>query len=420
MINNISSSNKIAQVQPVKTAKVEKPTVQAAKVKEDNTPKDHSNINIQQEAKAEEKSGEKCPSCINKFTPLVDDDVMTADVMKEVAKAKKSILFETYLLNGKDGKALSDLLIQKKKEGLDVKVMLDPSMQKIEKMMHKEDPLYQMGKYLKENGVDYVDYPIKKMSGSLTPSEHAKLLIIDDDIAYIGGTNIDDTYNHDINVRIDGPAAVDLKQFFNESWKVSTSPDPNEMGYSSDPVINSKKIKVTSTSPSRSTVKPAVLKNIKEAKESIKIEMFTLTDDEIEKELLAAKERGVDVEVILCDNKEIFHLPTFHMPNIAAANKFKQAGIPVKWYVNEKFTQMHTKLCVFDHKKVMIGSANFIHNAFRGIHEYYGEIDDKDLAGKMEKQFETDWNKNAVDVDDPNFAQKLLGTGVEIIDDIIF
>ncbi|MCD4786476.1 MAG: phosphatidylserine/phosphatidylglycerophosphate/cardiolipin synthase family protein [Candidatus Eremiobacteraeota bacterium] len=367
-----------------------------------------------------EKNVEKDPP-LNKFTPLIDDDVFTADVMKEVANAKDSIVFETYLLNGKDGKALCDLLIKRKNEGIEVKVMLDSAMQKLESWLHKDDPLYQMGKYLKEKGVDYVPYPLKKLKGSLTPSEHAKILVIDDKISYIGGSNIDDTYNHDINVKIEGPAAKDMKGLFDESWNVAADPDPAMVGFSFDPLMsNSNKIKMTSTSPARSTVKPAVLKNIREAKESILIEMFTLTDDEIEKELLSAKKRGVDVKIILCDNKEIFHVPTFHMPNISAAVKFKKAGIPVKWYVNDKFTQMHSKLCVFDHKKVMIGSANFIHNAFRGIHEYYGEINDKDLAAKMEAQFDKDWNDHAVDVEKPGIRDRILAGGVELIDDIIF
>jgi cardiolipin synthase A/B len=373
-------------------------------------------------AHSDESSGEiPSPAPANRFTPLVNDDVFTADVMVEVEKANKSILFETYLLNGKDGKALCDLLIKKKNEGLDVRVMLDPFMQKLESRMQKGDPLYQMGAYLRENGVECLEYPLKKLKGSLTPSEHAKVLIIDDTKAYLGGTNIDDTYNHDVNVKIEGPAAQDIRSLFEESWKVSSSPDPEETGYTSDPVItHGRNIKVSTTSPSRSTVKEAVLKNIRDAKESIMIEMFTLTDDDIEAALLAAKKRGVDVQVILCDNKEIFHLPTFHVPNLSAAIKFRKAGIPARWYVNEKFTQMHSKLCVFDHKKTMLGSANFIHNAFRGIHEYYGEIDDEELAKKMEAQFQDDWTHHGVDVEDPTMWQRMLGKVVEAIDGIIF
>ena len=420
MINPISNTGNISQVKSMGSVKAGETPVIQAEVKQAENPKDHLQISGEKTVAVQEKAEETPQGNEVTFTPLIDDKVMTADVMIEVAKAKKSVLFETYLLNGEDGKALSDLLIKKKDEGLDVRVMLDPSMQKIESWTKKEDPLYQLSNYLRENGVNCVNYPVKKMHGSLTPSEHAKLLIIDDDIAYIGGTNIDDTNNHDINVKMQGPVAQDLKQFFNESWKVSNSSDPNEVGYTSDPIINNPKIKVGSTSPARSTVKPMVLKNIKEAKESIRIEMFTLTDDDIEKELLAAKKRGVDVQVILCDNKEIFHLPTYHMPNISAANKFKAAGIPVKWYVNDQFTQMHSKLCVFDHSKVMLGSANFIHNAFRGIHEYYSDIEDKDLAGKMEAQFDKDWKDHSIDVDNPNFAQKILGGVVEGIDDLIF
>lgn len=360
------------------------------------------------------------PAKTDKFTPIIDDDAFFNDVYKEVQNAKKSIYFETYLLNGKDGRALCELLTKKKQEGVDVKVLLDPSYQKLENWMNSNDPLFQMGKYLNENGVTSVNYPIGKLKGSLTPSEHAKLLVIDDKIAYIGGSNIDDTMNHDINVKIEGPSAKEIRQFFDESWAVATNPDPEVTGFLSDPVISNPKIQITTTNPTRSTIKPEILKNLKEAKESIYIEMFTLTDDDIEEEIINAKKRGVDVKVILCDNKEIFHVPTFHIPNISAAVKFYKAGVPTRWYFNEKFTQMHSKLCVFDHKRVMVGSANFIHNAFKGIHEYYGIIDDEELAKKMEAQFHKDWNENAKDIEKPTFFQRILAGAVELVDGIIF
>lgn len=360
------------------------------------------------------------PVGANRFTPLVDDDVLTRDAMAEVARATKSIVFETYLLNGPDGKAFCDLLVQKQKEGVDVKVILDPFFQGMEGRMQEGDPQYGMAHYLKENGVDCVTYPLSKLSGSLTPSEHAKVLVIDDHIAYVGGTNIDDTMNHDVNVKIEGPAALDVKAFFEESWVVATDPDPQVLGLARDPVGKSPDISIYTTSPSRSTVKEAILTNIREARESIKVEMFTLTDKDMVRELEAAAKRGVDVQVILCDNKEIFHLPTFHIPNLPTAIKMHDGNVQVRWYENSRFTQMHSKLAVFDHEKVMVGSANWIHNAFRGIHEYYTEIRDTDLAGKMEAQFAEDWQKCARPVEDPTRGQRILGAVVDGASGVIF
>lgn len=356
----------------------------------------------------------------NAFTLLPGDAAMTADVMQEIAAARKSIHFETYLLNGEDGKALCDLLIQKKKEGLEVKVLLDPFFQKFEARMKKDDPLYQMGKYLEENGVEFAAYPLGKLSGSLTPSEHAKILVVDDNIAYVGGTNIDDTFNHDVNVKITGPAAADIRRFFDESWAVSTHEDPDLLGLATDPEIHCGNLRMFSTGPSRSTVRQAILDNIRTAAKSIHVEMFTLTDDEIVDELKLAQKRGVDVKLLLCDNKEIFHLPTFHIPNLPTAIQARDAGLDVRYYANDEFTQMHSKLAIFDGKKVMIGSANWIHHASRGIHEYYAEISDPDLAQAAEAQFAGDWNNHGVAVEEPNLAYRALSAVVEAIDDFIF
>lgn len=356
----------------------------------------------------------------NRYTPIVDDDNFFRDVMAEVAQAKKSIHFETYLLNGQDGKALCDLLIQKAREGVEVKVLLDPFFQKFEARQKKDDPLYSLGAYLRDNGVECADYALGKLTGSLTPSEHAKILVIDDSLAYLGGSNIDDTYNHDVNVKVEGPAAADIDGFFQESWTVATHPDPEVLGLARDPVVRADDLTVHSTGPSRSTVKQAVLDNIRNASKSIHIEMFTLTDDDLVDELVKAKERGVDVKVLLCDNKEIFHLPTFHVPNLPTALKLRDAGVDVRWYANPKFTQMHSKLALFDGETVMVGSANWIHHAFRGIHEYYGEIDNAELAAKMEAQFADDWNKHGEPVDEPKLGYRVLGTAVEAVDGLIF
>lgn len=355
----------------------------------------------------------------SKFTPLFDDKPMTADVMKTVAEAKESIYFETYLLNGDDGKALCDLLIKKKKEGLDVKVILDPFFQSFEANRHEDDERYSLGSYLKDNGVDYLPYATSKLTGSMTPSEHAKILVVDNETAYVGGTNIDDTNNQDTNVKIEGPAAKDIAKLFHESWAVSKHEDPSVLGLMGDPTISDPSIEVFSTSPSRSTVKKAVIDNIREAKESIKIQMFTLTDDDLVDELKAAANRGVKVQLQLCDNKEIFHLPTFHVPNLPTALQAKKSGVEVKWYVNPEFTQMHSKLMIFDDEKTMLGSMNGIHNAFRGIHEYYSEIDNKELSQQMSAKFQDDWDNRSEEVT-TSLGYKALGALVEGLDGTIF
>lgn len=355
----------------------------------------------------------------SKFTALFDDKPTTADVLKTVAEARKSIRFETYLLNGEDGKAMADLLIQKAKEGLDVKVILDPFFQKFEAKRHKDNPDYALGQYLKDNGVDYLPYSTGKLTGSMTPSEHAKILVVDDKIAYLGGTNIDDTNNQDTNVKIEGAAAKDIAKLFDESWAVSENPDADVLGLTQDPTVSDPSIKVFSTGPSRSTIKQAVIDNIRAAEKSIKIQMFTLTDDELVDELEWASRRGVKVQLQLCDNKEIFHLPTFHVPNLPTALQAKESGMEVKWYVNPEFTQMHSKLMIFDDKKVMLGSMNGIHNAFRGIHEYYSEISNEDLAQEMAAKFQDDWDNRSDEVTS-TLGYRALGAVVEGLDGTVF
>ncbi len=358
----------------------------------------------------------------NNIQVLFNDQALFQDAMKEIKHAKKSIRFESYLFNGPDGKAMADLLIEKAKEGVDVKVILDPFVQQLEKTKRQKNAAnpeqYNLGEYLKQNGVNYTPYALDKLTGSLTPSEHAKILIVDEHITYLGGTNIDDTYNQDTNVKIIGPAGKGFSKFFDESWQVSQSKNPLTLGSTTDHSIDDPRIQAFSTSPSRSTIKKAIINNIQEAQESIRVQMFTLTDDTIVGELVKAADRGVNVELLLGPNKRIFHLPTFHAPNIAAALTAKKNNIKVKWFENDNFSQMHSKVMTFDGKKTMLGSLNGIHNAFRGIHEYYASIEDPEITQTINEQFDHMWKNESAPVKS-NIGYRILGALVETLDKLI-
>jgi cardiolipin synthase len=349
------------------------------------------------------------------FTPLVDDKSMIADVMREVAAAQHSIHFESFLFNGPDAKALCDLLIEKKRQGLEVKVLLDPTAQTFEERHRAHSSNHHLAQYLRQNGVDVALYPVNKLSGSLTPAEHAKLLVIDDRMAYMGGTNIDEADNHDVNVKICGPAARDIRELFDESWDVSQQSSAFAVGRAQDPTIRDPFVQVYSTGPSRSTIKQAVLEHIDAARQEVKVEMFALSDREIIEALKRAHRRGVNVQVLLCENRRAFGLPTFHLPNLPAALELQEAGIDVRLYHREQFHQMHTKMAIFDRHTVVLGSVNWIHNAFRGVHEYCVSIVNDELAGQLIDQFHRDQTEGGRAVANPNAAMRVLGTTARLV-----
>lgn len=127
----------------------------------------------------------------------------------------------------------------------------------------------------------------------------------------------------------------------------------------------------------------AVLAAIAGAKREIRIAMFSFTRRPLRQELVRAKERGVDVQVIL-DRK-------------TAASKFsewrdlKAAGIPVFFSLPPKGAKypglMHHKYAVFDQRLVLTGSFNWTGNAVGFNQENLITLD----SSKLANQFLENW-----------------------------
>jgi len=95
--------------------------------------------------------------------------------------------------------------------------------------------------------------------------------------------------------------------------------------------------------------KHKIITAISSAKESIYVEMYGLTDSDIITELIRAKDRGVDVKVILEDDVDY---------NDDAFMTLAGAGVPVKWD-GDRYRLTHTKLMIIDNQTIIIGSPNF-------------------------------------------------------------
>ena len=107
----------------------------------------------------------------------------------------------------------------------------------------------------------------------------------------------------------------------------------------------------------------ATLKLIETAKsgENIDLAMFYLSEREIVKELIAAKQRGVNVKVLLDPNKDAFGREKNGIPNRQVASELNEAGVQVRW-CNTQGEQCHSKIILKSNaqqSEIILGSANF-------------------------------------------------------------
>ncbi|MBP6113208.1 MAG: phospholipase D family protein [Acinetobacter sp.] len=107
----------------------------------------------------------------------------------------------------------------------------------------------------------------------------------------------------------------------------------------------------------------ATLKLIETAKsgENIDLAMFYLSERDIVKGLIAAKQRGVNVKVLLDPNKDAFGREKNGIPNRQVASELNESGVQVRW-CNTQGEQCHSKMILksnIQQSEMILGSANF-------------------------------------------------------------
>jgi len=131
---------------------------------------------------------------------------------------------------------------------------------------------------------------------------------------------------------------------------------------------------------------PALLGKITTAEKSIDLVMYLwkLADDgggkpaDLAKALGEAKQRGVDVRVIL-ENSE--HDASLNRANRKTADLLRRAGISTFFDSSEVTT--HTKLAIIDQRFCLVGSHNLTKSALERNHEISLLLDNPRLAGEL-------------------------------------
>ncbi len=123
---------------------------------------------------------------------------------------------------------------------------------------------------------------------------------------------------------------------------------------------------------------------IAEANSSIHIEIYTFTNTALADALVAAKDRGVDVEVFM-DGSEADN------DNIAVVSILNQGGVPLKIYSPPNGI-VHDKVAIIDDKIVITGSYNWSYSANDDNDENLLVLNSTSLASQYEANFESLWS----------------------------
>lgn len=127
---------------------------------------------------------------------------------------------------------------------------------------------------------------------------------------------------------------------------------------------------------------PEVESLVRTAKNSIELEMYVFTSEQMALELAEAARRGVEVRVILERR-----VNSYNMEDIVSA--LRESGVKVRWAsLNYKLT--HSKMMVVDGKRVFVGSTNFSKSALNQNREM-AVVLEGEIVKEFISEFEKDW-----------------------------
>ena len=293
------------------------------------------------------------------------------ELLKIINEAENSLDIAIYSIYKQP--QIIDALQKAQKRGVKVRILVD-------------------GKNIKEN-TKFYDYFLKKFPnarGSYASENsrgimHNKFVIADNRIVLTGSANFTPTdlsgfnYNNVIVFTSEAIAEFYTKEFeqMNDyKFGISKSIISNKNIY-----LNDNKISVC-FSPKDSCIKEFIVPNIETAQESILMPTFMLTHRDVEKALANAHSRGVDVRIIVdaagVDNGSSKH------------HNLRQKGLKIK---TENFAgKVHSKTILIDKKIVIIGSMNFTTSGDEYNDENLLVIENRELAGELEKSFKEIWD----------------------------
>ncbi len=119
------------------------------------------------------------------------------------------------------------------------------------------------------------------------------------------------------------------------------------------------------------------------AQERVDIAMYSFTNDEMGQALIRAKERGVEIRVLLEKQQST--------SQYSELTPLTNASIPVRVDSNPQL--MHHKFAVIDSQYVITGSMNWTANGVKENNENVLVIHSQELNVEFEKEFEKLWDE---------------------------
>ena len=340
------------------------------------------------------------PFTTNNNVDVYVDGIQKFDnLIKDIKSAKHHIHLEYFIIKDSEiGRKIKDLLIEKSKQGVKIRLLYDDVG--CWRFWFNRKFFNEM----KSHGIDIMPFLPAKfpiIGSKLNYRNHRKIVVIDGEIGYTGGINIGDEYIgknkkfgywRDTHIRLKGSSVYMLQMIFLIDWYYTTKEVIlNKKYFPKMDYCGDSMVQVVASGPDSDweAIHYAYFTAICQAKKSIYIETpYFIPDESILKALKSASLSGIDVRIIfpkIADHKMVNNASYSYFEDIL------KSGGKVYLY-NKGF--IHSKIVIIDDKIASSGSANMDLRSFMLNFEINAFIYDKDIIKVMTKDFFDDINQS--------------------------
>ncbi len=327
----------------------------------------------------------------NEAELLKNGDQIFPAMTRDIRAAKKTVNLETYIFQpDRAGRQFADAMIEAAKRGVEVRFLVDGWGSKLKGLKAE----------LEKAGVHVRKYrPLRLFTiYKMGRRTHRKILVVDGRIAYTGGLGIDERWMgnarntkewRDTQVRVVGPVVAQMQAIFSEDWTYTTGEILAGEGFYPK-IENAASIQAQAIKASRgdssSLAKMLYYVAIQSAAKSIHIQnAYFLPDKQVREALVAAVERGVNVQIMVPGRH--IDLPMVRFASWIHYGELLKRGVHIYEY---RGTMMHNKTMVVDGLYSTIGSINFDSRSMSRNAEESLAFYDRGFAAKMQAMFEDD------------------------------
>jgi cardiolipin synthase len=319
------------------------------------------------------------------------------EIFKAIEQAKNHIHLEYYIVeDDKIGNYLRELLIHKAREGVEVRFIYDD----VGSWELKRKWLRTMSDAgVKVDCFMRVRYPL--LTSKVNYRNHRKILVIDGEIAFVGGLNFADRYQdgvpgigawRDTHLKVTGGAATALQIIFMADWFfVSREVLKGEKYFKPFESGEGKLVQISASGPDSDweSIGQAYFSSIASATNYVYISSpYLMPPADIVTALKTSALGGIDVRIIVPGKSDAI---TPKWGTNSYIEELLEAGVKIYFY---KAGFIHSKVIVVDGVFSSVGTANLDFRSLETNFEVNAMIYDEEIAEILASQFLEDQDKS--------------------------